>query len=200
MNLFRTKRKVDTVQGKRIGVVGLSARCGVTHIAIALANYLSDRHGKSVCLIEKSGHSDLHYICQRKREGQDSELFELHNVTYLCHGCEEAYERMLDSSFDCMVYDLGSNLKAAIPELCRCDIRIVVGAAAPWRGSEYEGLKLLSEGKGRLMNWKLLVNLGNPDNIRDYGSLGLEAGCFPFESEPLFPGNETFTIFDAVLN
>jgi len=199
MKLFRRK-EIDFMQGKRIGVVGLYPRCGVTHIALALANYLSDRCGKTVCIMEKSGHSDLKYAVMGMNDDKKAELLEYQNVTYLCHGCEREAELLLDSSFDCIVTDLGSDLKAAILELSHCDIRIVVGNAAPWCGKEYDELKLLSEKKGLLMNWRLLINLGNPANIRDYGSLGLEAFCFPFEPEPIFPGSETQKIFEAVLN
>ena len=57
----KTNPQNNYFNGKRIGVLGLAPRCGTTHIAIAISNYLSETEKKRVSLIEQNRHNDI--IC-----------------------------------------------------------------------------------------------------------------------------------------
>lgn len=202
MKLFKRNTVYDSLQGKRIGVIGLSPRCGTTHIAVAISNYLSDERQKSVCLLERSGHDDLRSLAEalgKAMSGESAGIFSYHRVTYVGSGAEEP-RNLINSSFDCTVFDFGSDIERSLSALCLCDYRIVVGSAAPWRRKEYEVLHNLSEQAGELTNWRLFVNLGSNAWLREYAMTEMEAFCFPFEEDPVFPGEQTVLILQSALN
>lgn len=202
MKIFKKSIVYDNLQGKRIGVTGLSPRCGTTHVAVAISNYLSDVARKKVCLIERSGHEDLKYLTDTlggTDGGEASGVFSYHRVSYVCSGTKEA-AALVDSSFDCTVFDLGSDIGRSMSTLCLCDYRIVVGASAPWCRTDYEILSKIAGKAGELTNWRLFVNLGDAALSRTYARAEMETFCFPFEADPIFPGEETKKILQSALN
>lgn len=199
MKLFKKTKFNDNLQGKRIGVLGLSPRCGTTTVALAIGNHLSDSGGKTVCIIEKNKHDDFRSLISELGGEAVDGTFTYHRVTYVCSGAGEA-NGLLDLSFDCTVFDLGSDFEAALPTMCLCDYRILVGSSAPWRRGEYELLGRLADKTDSMLSWRLFINLGNPGQSLIYKMPGPETFCFPFEPDPVYPGAEVTKLLEAVLN
>lgn len=196
--LFKRKSSAaDSLQGKRIGVLGLAPKNGTTHIAVAISNYLADTENKSVCLMEKNSHNDLEPFITSLGAPKNATDYEFHHVTYICSRGMSDEDKMLDASYDCMVFDLGSDMSSAVKTLCLCDLRIVVGAAAEWRRDEYAVLEKLSQRTGGLNNWLLLVNLGNEHCLKELRKYDIPMFCFPCEDDPVFPSEYLKQIMKA---
>jgi hypothetical protein len=175
--------------GKRIGVLGLAPRCGTTHIAIAISNYLSETEKKRVSLIEQNRHNDI--ICLAYSLGaKDNGPFTFHRVTYIPFVSIDT-NGLADLGSDCMVFDLGCDFKSGLSRLLLCDIKIIVGNDAVWRMGEYDKLESFPSIYGALSSWRLFVNLGNIKHMREKDRYGMTVCCFPFEPDPVYPGNDT---------
>lgn len=194
-----SREKSDALQGKRIGVLGLGAGCGTTHISLALANYISDYGHKSVCLMERSGRDDMKWLFGEASRDNEKEFFCHHRVTYSFFGNSQDSGYLLGKSFDCTVFDLGHNRQRAMHFLKLCDLRLVVGVAAEWRRQEYAYVKELCAGLADTSSWKLLINLCDEKAVKEFSGYGLRAYGFPYEGTPVYPGELTAAALERVL-
>ncbi len=186
---------------RAIGVVGLGPRSGTTHIAIALANYLADVKGVEVCLAEKSDHNDIDRIPGIIRAGRNSgtEPVRINGVTYLTSGFAYDGRFLKNRRFDCIVYDLGSNLKKAEAVLADCDIEIAVGSAAPWREEEYRDFaQNTSQGEDERIT-KIMINPADAKMLRTMTAGRIGMLPFPYEPDPMHPGKETIKILGRAI-
>ena len=156
----RNRAKAADGVCRAIGVVGLGPRNGTTHVAIAMANFLADVKGFEVCLAEKSDHSDMEKLPELMKGGRERGTgpVKINGVTYLTSGF--AYDRSIlnNGKFDCIVYDLGSDIKRAELTLMNCDTEIAVGSAAPWRAEEYLSLTRPEGAKDNTRKRMILIN------------------------------------------
>ena len=198
-NKKRARR--DRRRGGKIGVLGLGAGDGATHIAVALANYLADTQCRSVCLIEQSGHRDIGKLFADERGQADATVGPIrkNGVTYITEDMEGRQEYLLHRNFDCMVFDLGSSRNRAMKVLELCDIRILVAGAAPWRREKIDFLTKAADAAGHLKGWILLVNLTDEAGLRNMPNPGIPMLPFPLETSPLCPGKETVRTFERAM-
>jgi len=194
--IFKSKKipQNSYLNGKRIGVLGLAPRCGATHIAVAISNYLADTEKKRVSLLERNRHDDLKSLITELGGSGTEPAFTFHRVTYVPSGIGISLESMPDLNSDCMVFDFGFDLKASLPHMLLCDIKILVGVEAPWCKDEYSVIEHLSNSYGLMTSWRLFVNLGNPKLLKGKDRYGMTACCFPFEPDPVYPGLDTCNI------
>jgi len=149
-----------------------------------------------VCLLEYNRHNDLIKLSGRNND-KAGEPFTKHLVTYIPR-FDKSFG-LPDVKYDCMVFDLGHSA-GTVPEAFKlCDIKIAVGTGAIWRQSEFGLLKDLTSKAGGLSGWRLFVNMGTPKILRETDMYGITAGCFPYEPDPMFPGNETISFLEEIL-
>ena len=192
----KSKKTRNSIRSlKRIGILGLGPRSGTTHIAVAVSNFLSDEAGLRVGLFEQNRSSDIGKLALSLGAVNEESVYSYHRVTYI--PCDSG-QQMPDT--DCTVFDLGHSFSAAVNILKFCDIRIIVGTDAPWREDEYRFLEELAAGGTDISNWRLFVNLGNTDYIKEKEKYGMITGCFPFEPDPVFPGRETIKFLTEALS
>lgn len=197
----RPSNKIPSLQGKRIGVVGLGPRCGTTHISLSIGNYISDFLKCRVCLKEVNSHGDFAEICRYlgcKASGGSDYAF--HRVSYYPFMPADHSASRLTDSFDCTVMDLGCDINSARDALELCDFRIIVGAGACWREKEYSFISTLFTGDSDLSNWILYINLGTQLQVKYYKKLGFATYVFPFEPDPFNPCEASIKIMEKSLN
>ena len=194
---FNHQKEADGFFGRRIGIVGLGPRNGVTHISIALSNYLSENRHKRVCLAECNRHNDLKTFIRSLGENRIGNGYTFHRVTYIPEFDEE--QSLPDIDFDCMVFDLGHDLDRALNTMKICDLKIAVAADAPWRNGETAGLNETAVRRTGISGWRIFYNLGNPERLKEKGNKGIISGCFPFEPDPVYPSRETIAFLEEIL-
>lgn len=195
-----TSKSMVSLQGRRIGVIGLGPRCGATHIALSIGNYISDTLKCRVCLKEMNLHGDFIEIgqylgCSARAEND----FCFHRITYYPFVPTVESASRLTGSFDCTVLDLGSGINSAKDALEQCDYRVVVGMGACWREKDFSPLTSLFTGDSDLSSWILYINLGTRQQVKYYKKLGFATYAFPFEPDPFNPGESTKTVFEKSL-
>ena len=189
--IFKSKSNSQKsyLNGRRIGVLGLSPRCGATHIAVAISNYLSEAEKKRVTLFERNRNDDIQKLTA-KLGAKDTDPFTYHRVTYVPSPVYSS-ETIPDIEADCMVFDLGSDFRSGMRHLLLCDIKIIVGTDAVWREEEYEKLTAFTSNYGTLSSWRLFINLGDTKRLKEKDRYGMTVCCFPYEPDPVYPGKDT---------
>ena len=187
----RKKSKGNFLYGRRIGVLGLGPRVGTTHISIAIANTLSEYGKMKVLLLEENRHDDIGALTlSLGAKGKDTP-FPFHRVTYIPRAPFQERGELKDMDYDCMVSDLGSDFKSGLSRIMLYDIKILVGTEGAWRSSEFDKLENITSGSEVLGSWRLFINLGNPKKLKEKDGLGFTTCCFPFEPDPVYPGDDT---------
>ena len=196
----KKKQKQSYLNGIRIGLLGLGPRCGTTHIAIAISNYLSETEKKKVFLLENNRQNDIKRLNSMLGARNPEAPFTFHRVTYVPFCPETSVKPALELEGDCVVSDFGFDFKKALSQLRLCDIRIIVGTDGLWRINEYEKLKDAGISSNLTSGWRLFVNLGNVKRMKEKDVFGLEVCCFPFEPDPLYPCEETISFLREAIS
>ena len=186
------------LQGSKIGILGLSHGTGVTTVVLAMAEFLKNAGMKNICVIEKNGNRDIESCMEHKgcRPDDETGMFVRGPVSYLTAAPGEQHIRALNRKYDCMIFDLGSDAADSISTMWLCDIRIVVGSAAPWRRGEYELLKRLKGMAGELKNWIVFVNLADNESLLDFKDYGAPILPVPMIRDPFRPSPDAAKTFE----
>ena len=192
-------RKITAVlRGKRIGVMGLSTGNGTTTVVLAMAAYLRRLGLKKICVAEQNGRDDIARLMQERgceRDGVTG-AYVKGGIHYLTGVPGQQRLRALNDSYDCMIFDLGSDVKTALATMWLCDIRIVTAGAAPWRRKEYGFFTKLRGTCRDLKDWMVFVNLADNKSLADFANYGVSMLPFPKESDPCEPQQETIRFFE----
>ncbi|MCR5684952.1 MAG: serine/threonine protein kinase [Lachnospiraceae bacterium] len=190
-------KQANSFEGTRIGVFGLSAGCGTTTVALALAAYLAGKDCEKVCFVEQDDHDDIRALMESVGVRSRTGMYEIDRVRYLAGKSCRNKAGFLNEKYDAMVFDLGSDAQKAMSTLRLCDRKIVIGSSAVWRSKEYEFLTML---KGReTENWFLLVNLADSTILRNMRGYGIGMLPFPWEPDPLHPDAAAARVFEKTL-
>lgn len=182
----KRSRRPEDKGVKRIGLAGLVSGAGVTHIALCLASYLADCCGLEVCLTEQTGRFDYSFVAKREVPG----ITFVHDIDKHC----EADCR--DKEYDYELYDLGQLSDSNGEFLKQCDMKILIGCAAPWHARQYDTLPPPEEWNRSHRGWYIIANLANPKTKR---AEGYDVIPFPIETDPAHPGRETCRLFERMM-
>ena len=192
------KKTMNGGKCRKIGVYGLSPGVGTTTVALALAAYLAENGCRRVCFVEQSEHDDIRALMESVEVKSMAKrgVYEMDRVRYLANGSWQAEAGLLNDDYDAMVLDLGSDVHNVSGTLWMCDLKIVVGSAAPWRSREY---KFLTKLKGKeKKDWFLLVNLADSTILRNMKGFGIAMLAFPWEPDPLHPDTAVTKLWEKI--
>lgn len=186
------RRRTDadqTARTVRIGVFGLSRGVGTTTVAVALSNYLGgERNMRTVCR-EENESGDIAALAERIGKK------EYNGVTY----CPSGVRALPEGNCTYAVYDLGCEIRSALPILMECDIRLLVGSGAPWR-RDIPGT--VAKIKDRLHGDKglcLLISRGGGKDMERMRGVGVPVYTVPMIPDVFEPEGEVTKVFEGVL-
>lgn len=185
-----------------IGVFGLHRFAGVTHITVLLAQFLSGICGRSVEVVEASGKDDLACLSLRyktsRRMTKNSGSFVYRNITFVEQATDAEVGRLRNADYEFCILDLGSNYRRAMRELMRCDLKIIVGTAAPWQEESWGVLKdMLNELKD-INTWHIISNLSR-DKLTLDKKIQNKCHLIGFEPKLFHPSKEAIKVFKELL-
>lgn len=105
----------------------------MTHLSIALANYLVSTLGFKTALLETGERNVLRQLSSMGVE----ESFRLNNVSYFPQVKTSSLGQIMTRDFTYIILDLGCDFVKAREELFRCDGKIIIGSLSPWRKNVY---------------------------------------------------------------
>lgn len=194
MNGFSGRRMLK--EKVSIGIVGIGTGCGVTHLTIALANYMHSGLGRRTAIIELSGKHELETMI-RKEGNKNQNLVGIHYFTDIGVG---KIPEIMNSRYEVFVLDLGADYAAAREEFLRCDRKIVVGSISPWRVSAYEHfLKKVMESEN-ITAWEFLILFANlSDKKRIQKRYGMQMISIPRIENPFYLKKEDMMFLQKII-
>ena len=152
------KKEIKQVVSKvMIGLAGSSARIGVTHNAIVLANYLRSR-GFMVAIAEYSQNNALEEI----RESFDGKLlddsyFSVNGIDYYPDADTDRIGSILGKSYNFILIDFGSFETCDRVTFNKSDVRIIIAGSKPWEVNRVNSIFELSA-RETLMQYHFCFN------------------------------------------
>ncbi len=186
----RMKEKIS------IGIIGIGMGCGVTHLTIALANYLQSGTGKQTAVIELSGRHELKDMIQ-KEGNHKQELLGVHYFTDVSIG---KIAEIINSRYEAFVLDLGGDYDAAREEFLRCDHKIVIGSVCPWKITAYEHFLKNIKASENYERWEFLVFIPNlMDKKSIQKRLGMRMLSIPWIENPFYLKKEDMIFLQKII-
>lgn len=142
----------------KIGVCGVHASAGATHVTHLLALYLAGSRRKRTVVIEGDGKASLRHL-ERYLFGSAGEgTFSMKRCMY-----RYAMTQDMDAAADYMVYDAGSGNDCKYELLLSCDLCIAVGNGGVFYQKEWEEFLRTREVRERIclrgmQDWRFIKN------------------------------------------
>lgn len=122
-----------------IGICGVTAGAGVTHLAVALANYAHSVLGVPAAIVDYSPDQELYQATSGKK--QKEKLFR-------CFSGQDIQTLPVSGHYRALVLDFGTDFHTAGKWFPVCAQRIVLGSLAAWKSGYYERFLAVLEESG----------------------------------------------------
>lgn len=127
--------------------------------------------------------------------------FSIYDVDYYPNTSSEELPSLLNQGYRYLILDMGSMEEVDLPELLRCDKKIILGSLAPWKMDKFRNTynrfsQTISSGEGFIY----LMESGNPKTLRKIsGTYHIIVRSVPFIQNPFRIGKEFFSILQELL-
>ena len=183
----RNKTVLVTLPGtgiRTIGVMGCGRGVGTSHLAVALANYLTGVKRKKTALLEWNSHGDFQILerfagknGRRQGEGQKktersrnkSDRFRIMEVDYYKMADPSVLSHCLSRDYHYIIMDYGEATEESLYECARCDRKILVGSLSEWKVEAF--LEILEKTERRDKSWRMAVVAGGEDTRKEIESM-----------------------------
>lgn len=172
---------------KTIGIMGSDRGVGVTHLALAIANFISIETGEKVILADLSGTKEL----KRIKTAKDGTLY---GAAYFPDVTNEQIPRLMNESYDYLVFDFGSDREKNFREFLRCERKIVTGSFSLWKRQAYDDFMQYAKYEKSYMEWDYCALFGiKKEDKKNFKKLyGVPVREVPFFSNPYELEKEEF--------
>lgn len=176
-----------------VGIIGAIPGCGVTTMAVAMANYLAGITKKRVAVYE---HNSKRTFNRMKEYFGESDIIHYHRCTYYPKGSIQL-STLYNEGFNIVIVDFGTE-KVNISELMRCTYRVAMGSLEPWNYHMYnEFINMVEEVRGS-DTWFWIVNGDNKAVKKHKKSKGIHMVKRPFIDNPFIIDNSLVGFFEAL--
>lgn len=177
--------------------MGSQAGLGVTHLAIALADYTAKRLHARTALAELGERNTLANLWDSDCE----DGFSMGGVSYYPSVNASEFGYLCNMNYEYMILDLGQDSKMAREELLRCNVKLIVGSLNPWRKhSYYEYIKRLQENSGTLELYTFLALFADKIEIKKCRrTFKAQVKSIPFIADPFCPGKAEILFLHSLL-
>lgn len=185
-----------------IGVCGVAANAGVTHLCIALANFLCSKFYSNTAYLELNG---SHEICALAGKQNPNKPFTHQRITYYPNLTLAQLPVILSKRYKHYVLDFGRPNQYTIQAFLRCDIRLVIGPVSPWKQAQYQ--KFVQE-TFHISAKEEVCYIGGylgccMEHIKDSGQFlrnyGISVIPVPFLPNPFRIASKDFAFFEKIL-
>ncbi len=180
-----------------IGLIGSHRGAGTTHTAILMANILHQVYRKKVVVAECNEHQDLQFLIENNTV---EDCFLLMGVTYFPDFLLKNTEPLHNGTYDCCIYDFGSEYEENKQFLMRCDMKFIVTDCSPWHIKKNGLLLDLDQEITCWKNWQLLINHALPKDYRFFRHVPMKTMAIPHAPDPFRitrPVVKCFNFFDG---
>ena len=188
--IFSGRRKNRDIQRKTIGIVGTHHGAGATHMALNLALSLADS-GKDVALVDLSENGNLSCFVEKRSSGGAGPV-RFRGISLYPGAGVEASAIARNGNYDHCIFDLGLGAGKRMQEFLRCDLKLIITDAAPWREDRRSIVERLARAAVSPRGWWLLVNFSERKRPKDLKALSVNMEWPDYNPDPFqnTPQNE----------
>ena len=192
-------------QGKLvIGILGTHKGCGVTHLGIMLANYLSNYMGYKTAFLECYPQKDIqylqNYVYRDDVAAKKLEMFKIHHVSYHRSVKEQTLPEVIGDSYDGVILDLGSDFVRNRNEFLRCDKRIVVSSLSAWKRHELDQFIKNNSYIKSSRQWLYMTPFSRNRDIKEASKdFHQKIYGIPYEADPFAISKSTLQLFQKLI-
>ncbi len=203
--LYKKLTNMAAHQGKLvIGILGTHKGCGVTHLGIMLAHYLSDYMGYRTALLECYPQKDIqqlqNYIYQDDVAAKELEVFKIQHVSYHRNVKEQNLPEVIGGEYDGVILDLGSDFARNRNEFLRCDKRIVVSSLSAWKRHELDQFIKNSSYIKSSSQWIYMTPFSQNRDIKEASrDFHREIYGIPYEADPFTISKSSLQLFQKLI-
>lgn len=173
--------------------MGTVKGCGVTTMAVAIANYLSGIIRKDVSVYE---HNCNRTFVKMNEYFNGVEVAKYKGCTYYSKGAVKL-SALYNEENNIVVIDFGTD-KLNINEFNRCDYRIVMGSLEPWNLKVYSDFDNISKDFGGSNKWLMIFN-GDIKTIKRFQKeIGMHIKKRPFIDNPFIIDIDLVEFFETL--
>ncbi len=138
----------------------------------------------------------------RQAENNCRSYFRIYDVDYYPSTTAEELPCLLNQGYSYLILDLGSMEEADLPELLRCDKKIILGSLAPWKTDKFrKTLKQINQKTTSGEGFIYLTEMGKPKILREISaSYHIRIRNVPYIENPFRLEKETFSILQELLD
>lgn len=132
--------KIRTDARTTVGITGLGAGTGVTHLAVSLCSYCASKLGKRTAYAELHARNEIASVCPKTEHSSEPEPaashFQLHGTDYYPGVDGRLIPTLLNQGYDYLIFDSGNFAETDLSEFLRCDRKLILGSLAPWKSGK----------------------------------------------------------------
>ena len=121
---------------EKIALLGIKPGVGVTHMAIIIAEFLKEKTGAKVAVIERNHHGDIERL-GNTIYGFSETKFTFRGVDYYQMNKAEESLWKSEQDYDYLILDFGTQKKKNLKELEQCEKKVIIGTLSLWEWQEY---------------------------------------------------------------
>lgn len=178
---------------------GTGAGVGTTHLCIAIANYLCSKFYSNTAYLEMNTSHEIRTLAGRSDSGA---CFHHQRVVYYPDMTVSCAQKIVDRHCRYYVLDFGCPNPHTFPAFLRCDHKLVVGSASPWKTAQYQ--KFMEQAKRHQFREEDCLYMGNfTGSKKDLNllsrALGIRIIPIPYFPNPFRVTSSYFGFFDEIL-
>ena len=192
-----------------IGIAGTLEGLGVTHLCIALANYLASKKRKKTACLELSNSSAF---SQLREYGMPALLpvktsahrsFQIYDVDYYPNVQKAELPALINTGYEVLILDFGLLHTDCLDELYRCDKKFILCSVAPWKQQDmFSRLTLYPQIKKMEYLFYMIAYGTRQDVCEIAKKLAVSRNqlhAVPFLQNPFHIEQEQFSFFEKLL-
>lgn len=178
-------RKEHSDINRVIGVVGTSNGCGSTYVSLLVANSLKKIGARKVICVDMSGGDDYLKIGYgNESEASKGKDFRFKDVTYSLGKDSDKLIDLFNEDYEHIVIDFGNRWGNHMKDFMRCDTKLVVGLASPWKIEAFERYLRGNEEVMKKGKWRYVFNLTSDVKARKLrAKYGIKAINIEYEED-----------------
>lgn len=127
---------------RTLGIIGASHGCGVTHLGIWAANWLTGTRREKTAILEWNSHGDFARMasaCRAKKSRNGA--WQILEADYYAGAGADELASCIHNDYKRILIDYGVYTKEGILDWIRCDRKIMVVALSEWQMAYFRELK-----------------------------------------------------------
>jgi hypothetical protein len=197
------KQQIHSVL-QTIGIMGIDAGNGVTHLAIMMGNYITAKLHKNTGILEMNNTGAFLELKESYGENtnknQEDNHFKIADVTYYYGIGNNRIGEVYSKGYEYIIIDMGTYNEKKTEEFLKCSIKILIGNLNPWNNKKFISTIESFIAHGKVEKMKYLVQFKEDDMMHQFEKVyQINMYIMPYEPDPFLIHGCNFGFLEHLL-